>query len=410
MGAFGIPLSGLQSSQATLQTISNNLANLDTVGYKDQTTSFGDLFAQSSMLNGANEPISDGLGAQVSQITSNFTDGSQSSTGISSNLALQGNGLFVVRSSSGDVDYSRAGNFTTNADGQLTTPSGALVLGYPATNGVVSTGSPLQPLTVGSAALPATATTSFSFTANLNAASTAGATFSSTTPLYDSLGNSHELTINYTNLGSNSWSYSVNIPTADTGASTTQVASGTLAFNNSGILVSPTGSVNITIPTLTDGAAPVNVAWNLNDSHGNPTITQTALASATSAVTQNGYTGGALTSYTIQSNGIIEGTFSNGQNSAMGQVALAGFANVQGLEQLGGNLYQASSSAGVPVIGIAGQGGLGTMTSGSIEASNVDVATEFSNLVVAQQAYQANARSVTTQDQILQTTIQMLSA
>jgi flagellar hook protein FlgE len=202
----------------------------------------------------------------------------------------------------------------------------------------------------------------------------------------------------------------VNIPTADTGASTTQVASGTLAFNNSGILVSPTGSVNITIPTLTDGAAPVNVAWNLNDSHGNPTITQTALASATSAVTQNGYTGGALTSYTIQSNGIIEGTFSNGQNSAMGQVALAGFANVQGLEQLGGNLYQASSSAGVPVIGIAGQGGLGTMTSGSIEASNVDVATEFSNLVVAQQAYQANARSVTTQDQILQTTIQMLSA
>jgi flagellar hook protein FlgE len=410
MGAFGIPLSGLIASQGALQTVSNNLANVDTVGYKDQSTSFSDLFAQSSSLNGANEPIATGLGVRASQTTSNFTDGSTTATGIPSNLALTGNGFFVVRSSNGATEYSRAGNFTTNATGQLITPSGALVLGYPAANGVVSSGSPLQPLTVSAAVLPATPTSSFNFTANLDAAAASGSTFSSTTPLYDSLGNSHELTINYTkNAANNSWNYSVNIPTADTGAATTQVASGTLTFNSAGTLTSPTGSVPITIPAFTDGAAALNVSWNLNDAGGNPTVTQTALASGTTAVSQNGYTAGSLTGYTIQSDGTIDGTFSNGQNSALGQVALAGFANVQGLDNLGGNLFQASSSAGVPVLGVAGQGGLGTITSGSIESSNVNVAQEFSNLVVAQQAYEANAKAVTTQNQILQATIQIIA-
>ena len=150
--------------------------------------------------------------------------------------------------------------------------------------------------------------------------------------------------------------------------------------------------------------------WNLDDGSGNPTVTQTNAASALSASTQNGFASGTLSSYSVTSDGTIEGKFSNGQTSALGQVALANFANPQGLQQVGGNTYQATYAAGTPLIGTAGSSGLGTITGGSVEASNVDVATEFGKMIVAQQAYQANAKTITTMDQLVQTTMQMLSA
>ena len=414
MGYFGVPLSGLVASEAQLQTVSNNLANLDTVGYKDQNTSFSDVFAQSSMLNGVGDPLQSGLGVVASQTVSNFTNGTQTSTGVSSNMALSGNGFFVTQNQAGATDYTRAGNFTTNSQGQLTAPNGDLVMGYPATNGVVNTSSALQPLVVNQNAVnPASATTSFNLSLNLSAAASASgsaAAYSNTTGVYDSLGNAQQLTINYTNTGPNTWSYSVSVPTTATGASSTQVASGTLTFNSSGQLTSPTGSIPIDIPSLSDGAAPMKLSWNLNDSAGNPSVTQTSAASGVSASTQNGYTSGTFSSYAVSSNGTIEATFSNGQTTAIGQVALANFINPEGLAQVGGNALQATSAAGAPQIGTAGSGGMGTITGGSVESSNVDVATEFSKMIVAQQAYQANARSITTLDQLVQTTMQMLSA
>ena len=234
MGFFGVPLSGLVASETQLQTVSNNLANLDTVGFKDESTSFSDVFAQSSMLNGVGDPLQSGLGAVASQTVSNLTDGSQSATGVASNMALSGNGFFVVQGSSGITDYTRAGDFTTNAKGQLTTPSGDLVMGYSASNGVVNTSSPIQPVTINqSSVIPASATTSFNLALNLSAAATTtgtAATYSTPISVYDSLGNAQQLTINYTNTGTNSWSYSVNLPTSATGAAATQVASGTLSF------------------------------------------------------------------------------------------------------------------------------------------------------------------------------------
>ena len=414
MGFFGVPLSGLVASEAQLQTVSNNLANLDTVGYKDQSTSFSDLFAQSSALNGANDPLQQGLGVVASQTVSNFTNGTPTSTGVNSNMAISGNGFFVIRNKAGVTEYTQAGDFTTNAKGQLTDPNGDLVMGYPAVNGVVSTSSPLQPLSINQGqVVPASATTNFNFSLNLDAAaSTTGSasTYSNTTQVFDSLGNPQELSINYTNTGPNTWSYSVNLPTSATGAASTQVASGTLSFNSSGQLVSPTGSIAISIPSLTDGAAPMNITWNLNDSSGNPTLTQTSAASGVSNLTQNGFASGTLSNYSVSSDGTIEGTFTNGQNLALGQVVLANFANPQGLSLVGRNAFQATFGAGVAQIGTAGSGGLGTITGGSIEASNVDVATEFGKMIVAQQAYQANAKTITTMDQLVQTTMQMLSA
>ena len=203
MAFFGVPLSGLIASQDQLTSVSNNLANLDTVGFKDQTVSFSDLFAQSSSVNATDNPIQTGLGVATAQTNSDFTDGGISSTGIASNMALSGNGFFVVQGTSGAPSYTRAGDFTANADGYLTAPSGELVLGYGATNGVVSTTGTIQPLKVAlGSVIPATSTSKFQISANLNSSAAVGSTFASTTPIYDSLGAQHTLTVTYTKTAS----------------------------------------------------------------------------------------------------------------------------------------------------------------------------------------------------------------
>ena len=410
MSFFGVPLSGLIASQDQLQSVSNNLANLDTIGFKDQTTSFSDIFAQSSLVNGANNPIQTGLGVKPSQTTSDFTDGAQTATGIPANMALSGNGFFVTQGSNGGMAYTRAGDFTSNSTGQLVTPSGALVMGYPAVNGVVSTNGALQPLQIGiGSVIPASATKSFNFSTNLSSGAAVGSTFSSSTPVYDSLGTSHVLSVDFTKTGTNTWSYSVKVPTADTGASTSQVASGDLTFDSSGNLTSPTGSVPISIPDFTDGAASMNLKWNLNDTSGNSSLTQTNLDSSTSSKTQDGMASGTLTGYSVSADGTIQGTFSNGQNSPLGQVAVATFANTQGLRRTGSNEYQVTSGSGAANIGVANTGGRGVIAGGYVEASNVDVAAEFAKMITAQQAYQANAKTVTTLDQISQATLQMIA-
>ena len=411
MGFFGVPLSGLLASQSQLQAVSNNLANLDTVGFKDQTVSFSDLFAQSSLLDGANNPVDTGLGVASSQTSTDFTDVAPTSTGVASNMALSGNGFFVAQTAGGAQNYTRAGNFTANSQGQLTTADGELVMGYPAVNGVVSTSSPLQSLQVGlGSTIPATATATISMPANLDSAATTSTTpYSSTIPIYDSLGQTHELTVTYSKTATNSWNYSVTIPAADTTSGTTQVAQGPLTFNGSGVLTSPTGNIALNVTGLTDGAADLNIQWSLQDSSGNPTLTQTDAASATSGDTQNGRASGTLTSFAVGSDGTITGTYSNGETSALGQVAVATFYNTQGLVRTGSNNYQASAGSGPASIGVAGTGGRGTITGGSVENSNVDVATEFAKMIVAQQAYQANAKTITTLDQISQTIIQMIT-
>lgn len=410
MSFFGVPLSGLIASQDQLQSVSNNLANLDTVGYKDETVSFSDVFAQSSLTNASNDPIQTGLGVKPSQTSSDFTDGTASATNVASNMALSGNGFFVTQAKDGTRAYTRAGDFTANTSGQLTTPSGELVMGYPAQNGVISTSGLLQPIQIGIGSVtPATATSNFQLSTNLSATAAVGTTVPSTTPVYDSLGTEHVLTVNFTKTATNTWSYSVDVPTADTGATSTQVATGNLTFDSSGNLTSPTGSVAVTIPSFADGAASMTMNWSLKDDAGNSSVTQTSLASSTSATTQDGKASGTLTTYSVSTDGTVEGTYSNGQTSALGQVVVATFANTQGLLRTGNNDYQVTAGSGAPEVGIAGTGGRGNITGGSVEASNVDVAAEFAKMIVAQQAYQANAKTVTTLNEISQATNQMLT-
>ena len=216
MGSFSTPLSGLTAAQGQLQSVSNNLANIDTDGYKDQTLTFADVFSQTGVTNGSGDPLQTGSGVTVSSTDSNFTEGSLNATGTSSNMALSGNGFFVTQSSSGLPDYTRAGDFTTNKAGQITTPSGELLLGYPAVNGVVNTATTLQPLQVGTGVTsPAVASTTINISANLNASSAIGDTASSTLPVFDSLGASHTLSVTYTMTAPNTWGYAVTMPTAD---------------------------------------------------------------------------------------------------------------------------------------------------------------------------------------------------
>jgi flagellar hook protein FlgE len=412
MASFSIPLSGLEANSASLSVIANNLANLNTDGYKNETLDFGNLLFQMQGSSGNDDPIQIGSGVQVDGTTSNFTSGNLDTTGVASNMALQGNGFFVVSNANGQ-DYTRAGDFTVNSSGQLVDPSGDTVMGYPAVNGVVSSSSALGPITVNQAAtIPAVPTTTFETTTNLQAASAVGATFSTPLSVVDSLGVSQTLSIQYTNTGTNAWSYNITLPASATGGTgaPTSLATGSLTFNSSGALTTPTGSVTpIAITGLTDGAAPMNLTWNLTDASGNPTLTQQDSASATSATNQDGYGVGTLTGYSVLADGTVQGQFSNKQTLALGQVAVAGFANVQGLTQLSNGDFQSTVASGAAVVGQAGIGGNGTITGGSVEASNVDLSTEFSNMIVAQQGYEANAKALTAFDQISQATIQLIS-
>ena len=219
MGSFSTPLSGLTAAQGQLQSVSNNLSNINTDGYKDQTLTFADVFSQTGVTNGSGDPLQTGSGVTTSSTDADFTEGSLNVTGTASNMALSGNGFFVTQSASGSHDYTRAGDFTTNKVGQITTPSGELVLGYPAVGGVVNTATVLQPLQVGTGVTsPAVASTTMHISANLNASATVGSaagTATSTLPVFDSLGASHTLSVTYVLTAPNTWGYTVTMPTAD---------------------------------------------------------------------------------------------------------------------------------------------------------------------------------------------------
>jgi flagellar hook protein FlgE len=415
MASFSVPLSGLQASSADLDVIGNNLANLNTDGFKSQTLSFGDVFGQMQGTSGNGDPIQIGSGVQIVGTTSDLSNGSVDSSGATpSEMALQGNGYFVV-SKNGETSYTRNGDFSVNSSGQLTTSGGDLVMGFPAVNGAISTSGVLAPITVTSnGTAPGAATSSFQVNANLDSAATVGTTFNTPLTIYDSLGTAQTLNIQYINTGTNAWTYSVTLPGSATGSSaaTTTLASGSLAFNSSGQLTSPTGTVPaINITGLADGGANMSLSWNLDDSSGNPTIAQENTASVVNGTpTQNGYGAGALTQYTVLSDGTVEGQYSNGSTLALGQVAVANFANAQGLAQTGDGNEQATNGSGAAVLGQAGSGGDGTITGGAVEASNVNLSTQFANMIVAQQSYDANAKVVTTLDQVDQSTIEMVSA
>jgi flagellar hook protein FlgE len=624
MSSFSIPLTGLQADEEALDTISNNLANMNTTGYKDQTANFSSLFYQNLGESGNGDPLQQGLGVQVSSTSTNFTAGSITSTGVSSDMAINGNGFFTVEDpTTGQKLLTQDGSFTTNSSGDLVTSNGLLVLGYPTENGVVNPNGALAPIVVPlNGSQSPQATQNVTVNANLDASATAGTVVTSSPNLFDSLGGPQDATITYTAQGGGKWSYAVTVPGAIGNAAST----GTLQFNSSGQLVSPStniagisftglaatgaaiggaaitagaagagatatftvasgdaisGSLNLqvqsnttltnptpttptstagssatftlssssdtlsgpitiaspgvtgspvtaTIPpssslsaavaslntqfgadgltasasgnslvitgpagaantmtltgtlvdtplatsvtstfaagtsvqdavdqlngqasflasgltasvqggqlvitgpagannsvtatgttltqtapgtTLTDGASPLNFALNLFGANGISTITQTASISTTTGTVADGNASGTFQSFSVNTQGVIAATYSNGNTAPLGQLAISSVSNEEGLVAVGGNDYQTTLASGQASVGAAGTGTLGTIEGGDLEASNVDISTEFANLIVAQNAFDANSKSVTTFDTVEQDTLNMM--
>jgi flagellar hook protein FlgE len=409
MPVFSIPLSGLNSSSAALSTIANNLANLNTVAYKLARTQFRDLFYQTIGSSGSGNPIQVGAGSAVGGVATNFTPGSVESSGVPTDVAISGDGFFVVEKD-GVVSFTRAGNFSKRTDGTLETEDGQQVLGFPAINGTISQLGGLGPVVVGSGYIsPPNATTSVKLTTNLDANAATGNIYTTPLTVYDSLGQSHQLTFKFTKTGAGTWDYEISLPGAEVGSvnPASVISTGHLQFDNMGNLTVPAADItNLTVNNFVDGAATLNFNWQLYTG-GASTLTQVASPSSTPANQQNGFSSGSLLKFAIGSDGVVEGTFTNGKSMTLGQLVLANFPNTQGLTRMGKNMFSSTLASGAAAIGIPGTGGRGTLSGGSLELSNVDIAQEFAQLIMAQRGFQANARAITTFDEITQDTINL---
>jgi len=610
MSSFSIPLTGLEASSKALNTIANNLSNMNTTAFKSQNVTFSDLFYQQIGTTGAGNPLQIGAGTAVASTETDFSQGGIEETGNAQDVYIDGNGFFEVQGGGGATELTRDGNFTTNG-GYLMTQDGQNVMGYPAASGVVDTNSPLTPIQLPVGQVEnAQATTTMSMTANLNAADAVGTTVNGQVQVYDSLGEAHQATVYFTKTGTNTWSYSLSLDpstltattstlpsraltaqvaagsstwtfdpgatvdpttnltisdgthtatvpafgageslasykaalataltgppavnatvaatannvltisptngatltmggtngvvesstttytykfangdtvdpstnlkitgTSSTGASVSTTApavvpgeslnsytaalntalagiagavatnngtsitiagagisttgsvlesavgtastnaSGSLQFDADGNLISPNANIaGIQPGGLTDGAADLGITWDLYGTNGTGMITQSssdasASTTAVSATTQNGYASGTYSGFAIDSSGVVSASFSNGQNQVVGQLALASVSNEQGLTIDSGNNYSTTSASGTATTGVAGTAGLGTLEDDALENSNVDISTEFSNLIVAQQTYDANSKAITTFDTISQDTLNMI--
>lgn len=407
MSSFSIPLTGLESSSTALNTIANNLSNMNTTAFKSQDVSFSDLFYQQIGSSGSGNPLEVGAGTQVAATSTDFSEGSINATGNSSDVALDGNGFFILQNG-GSTLYTRDGSFTLSSSGALTSQAGLQVMGYPVVNGVVNTNAALTPIQVpvGQAQQPVP-TANFSMTANLDASAAVGTSVPAQITLYDSLGVSHAATVNFTKTGASTWDYNISLPAGDATGGTN--LTGTLTFDSNGNLISPAANVaGISFTGLSDGASNMTLNWNLYGSNNQPTLTQFATTSDVSTTNQDGYTSGEYTGFTIAQDGVVSAQFSNGNQSPVGQIALANVTNPEGLQILGGNNYETTLASGAASSGVAGAGGLGTLQDDALEQSNVNISTQFSDLIVAQQAYEASSKAVTTFDTVSQDTINMI--
>jgi flagellar hook protein FlgE len=409
MGSFSTPLSALKADETAIDVVGNNLANLNTPGFKASEVSFYDLVTQSLGAGLGATQVGFGVGTPVT--LAQFSQGALQNTGGPLDGAIQGEGFFVVQDSSGNTLYTRGGNFQVDSAGNLETATGELVQGWTQTNGVLNTNTATSNITVpvGSLAAPQP-TTSMSLSLNLDSTPTSPPnpnTFSTSLQVYDSLGDAHVVTATFTQTATaNQWQYSLAFPNGDLTAPGTPVT-GTLTFSSNGVLTAPapTDPPPVLAATgLADGAADMNITWNLYNGI-TPNLTQFAQTSATSALSQNGAASANLVSVGLSTGGTILAQYSDGQQVVVGQMAMASIRNPDSLIAAGDNNFQLSARSALPAIGLPGTGGRGTVLGGSIEASTVDIATEFTNLIVFQRAYEANARVVTTVDQLSQDTI-----
>jgi flagellar hook protein FlgE len=421
--AFQQGLSGLNAASKNLEVIGNNVSNAGTVGFKQSKAQFADVYAASLSGGGASQV---GIGTRLARVAQQFTQGNITGTSNPLDMAINGSGFFRM-SNAGDISYTRNGQFQLNKDGFIESANGAQLTGYPVRpDGILSNSAP-APLYISSANLAPKETTTYDLGANLDANSVPLDTLafdpnnpntyhkSFPVPLYDSLGNTHMLQSFYVNKGpagpglGNDWDVYATVTLAGGG---TQIIGppapappgppytpvGTLKFSTSGTMAN---GLPFTIGFTPPGAAPMSVAVNhigTTQHEGDYDINEQR---------QNGYGAGALTGFSISEDGQVVGRYSNGKANVLGQVALVDFANPNGLQAMGNNLFTETSTSGVPLISAPGSSGMGVIQSSAVEDSNVDLTAELVNMITAQRIYQANAQTIKTEDQIMQTLVNL---
>ena len=409
--SFYSALSGLNANGNAMSVIGNNLANLNTIGYKGSSATFQDLFSSAmggSAVQGNGNPNQIGMGTALGGISQNFASGSTQSTGNVTDMAIQGNGFFALQTQAGTRAYSRAGNFTLDVNSNLVNPTGFNVLGWSRAGAPPRVDTSVTPGPINLSAyqtIAATPTQNFSFTANLDPGAALGATFNSNVQIYDSLGNSHSLQITYTKAAAaNSWDLSASVAGASSVSNAGLLTpwAGTLTFASNGSLASSTlVGMDVAWPPAS-GVAAQTLTYNPAN------MTQSANGFQTSASTQDGMGAGTLDGLTVSQKGELVGHFTNGQNIPVAQVALAMFTNVNGLQKAGNNSWTESLASGAANISAANQGGRGYIQGNSLELSNVDTATELTQMIVSQQGYQANSRVITTSNTLLQEVLNLV--
>lgn len=410
--SFSTALSALSAHTTAVDVVGNNLANLNTPGYKASVVAFSDLVTQSLGAGLGETQVGFGVARPVT--IRQFSQGAiQASTG-ALDTAIQGDGFLVVKDSLGAQLYTRGGNLQVNKDGALVTATGFRVQGWNEVNGVLDTTQPATDVVVpvGSLRTPLPSKT-FSFDLNLDAAATAGpppTKFSTSIEVFDTLGNAHNVTVNFTkSANGNQWDYSATFPDADLTAPFVPVT-GTLTFGPDGKLVSPAvtdAMPQLQVTGLADGAADLTMTWNLYNGL-NPRITQYSQPSAVAANAQDGSPAAQLIRVGIGNGGQILAQYSNGQQVPVGQLAMAAIRNPESMIAVGNNNFGISARTALPAIGLPSTGGRGQILGGSIEFSTVDIAREFTNLIVLQRGYQANAKVVTAVDELSRDTINLL--
>ncbi|MGD0298755.1 MAG: flagellar hook protein FlgE [Bryobacteraceae bacterium] len=414
MASFSTALSALSAMSTAIDVTGNNLANLNTVGYKTSAVSFHDLVTQSMGANLGNTQVGFGVGAPLTE--RQFTQGAIQTTGGTLDAAIQGLGFFVVQGANDTTEYTRAGNFQTDENGNLTTATGELVQGWTqVVNGQLDTNVAPGNITIPTGTVqPPVPTQNISFSLNLDAAGISGGTngtFATSVTVYDSLGTSHIVTATFTKdpTTPNQWDYSVAIPDADMQNPPFTPLTGSLTFNSDGSLSSTTPTpAPLVISGLADNAADMSIQWNLYTGT-TPDVTQYAQPSSTSAVTQDGSPAAQLVQVGVGNGGQILAQYSNGDQTVVGQIAMATVRNPDSLVAVGSNNYELSASSALPAIGVPGTGGRGTVQGGALESSTTDIATEFTNLIIFQRGYEANSKVITTVDQLSQDTINLIA-
>jgi flagellar hook protein FlgE len=419
-GALSTARSGLVATGASLSVIGNNIANVNTVGFKGSRTDFADLL---SAQGGGGSAGKIGLGTRIGRISAAFTQGNIESTARPTDLAIEGNGFFLVSNGDGNL-FTRAGNFRLDSDGKLVTFQGLPVQGFSLNLLDQPVGAPRDIQVTGASSQPRS-TSSLSLKANLQADApviaggfdntsfdTAFATSNFTTSMnvFDSLGGKHTLNFFFTRTAENAWDYNVGVDAGETGGTPGDLAivgGGTLGFNTDGSLNAvgtPTATVTfsgaaaqtITLDFGTPNTDPVN-----NPGQGIDGITQFAGPSSVSFQSQNGFGAGQLLNLEFSESGIVTGVFDNGQTRPLFQLALANFTAPDQLTPLGNGLFRESVDSGSPAIGTPQSGGLGNIVAGAVEQSNVAIAQEFIDLISTQRSFQANARVITSSDSLL---------